>query len=141
MKEDEIFITVKNIGFAFRINKRIASNFINPYFLDFFKEDYPPTKEEYLANQKAVEKIIAESEDAFPILPDGLKEYCYYGVIRYLGKRVVICEDKKFRILPVVKFSFNYKDKLFSEIFYVDKRVKQDCAILGRNSCNQLNIE
>lgn len=50
-------------------------NLINPVFLGFFKEEYPTTDEEYQTNQMAVEKLMKESEEAFPILPEHLKTY------------------------------------------------------------------
>ena len=37
--------------------------------MSFFKEDYPTSEDEYLDNQRAVETIVRNSEEAFPVLP------------------------------------------------------------------------
>ena len=70
--EIEVFIQVKGLGFTFLLDNKMKHNLINPDFLKFFKEEYPAIEEEYQANQMAVEKLMRESEDAFPILPEPL---------------------------------------------------------------------
>jgi len=135
--DEEILIQVKRMGFSFFVNRRIKYNLINPVFLAFFKEDYPPTEEEYQANQKAVEKIVEETQDFFIQLPDNLKWYFFKGVIHYVGKGVIKCNNGKFRICSVVTFSFDYEGKSYIELFNVDKNIDA-VAILGLHSFNKL---
>lgn len=104
---------------------------MNPDFLDFFKEEYPATEEEYQANQMAVEKLMRESEVAFSILPEPLKIYLFKGVYEEVGYKVVKCSDNKLRRCKAIKFNFKHEGHPYSEIFYIDKSVEEDCAILG----------
>ena len=73
----ELFITVKGIGFTIFQDRTRKHNLISPAFLSFFKEDYPPSEDEYLTNQRAVETIVRNSKEAFPVLPPHLKMYCF----------------------------------------------------------------
>lgn len=93
LQKKELYIHIKDIGFAFLLDNKMKHNLINPDFLNFFKEEYPATEEEYQANQMAVEKLMRESEDAFPILPEPLKLYHFKGVYREVGYKVVKCSD------------------------------------------------
>lgn len=129
--EIEIFIQVKGLGFTFCFDNKMKHNLINSDFLNFFKEKYPATEEEYQANQVAINKLMRESEDAFPILPDSLKIYHFKGVYRKVGHKVVKCSDNKLRRCKTIKFNFEYNGHLYSELFFVDKSVEGDYAILG----------
>lgn len=98
--EIEVFIQVKGLGFTFLLDNKMKHNLINPDFLKFFKEEYPAIEEEYQANQMAVEKLMRESEDAFPILPEPLKLYhskVYIGkwVVRWLSVVIINSEGVK----------------------------------------------
>lgn len=139
-EKDKIFIQVKSIGFTFLLDKKMKHNLINPDFLNFFKEEYPATEEEYQANQMAVEKLMRESEDAFPILPEHLKIYHFKGVYREVGHKVVKCSDNKLRRCKAIKFNFEYERHPYSELFFVDKSVEEDCAILGSTFWSKCNI-
>lgn len=131
MLSNHIFIQIRGLGFTFLLDNKMKHNLISPDFLNFFKEKYPATKEEYQANQMAVEKLMRESEDTFPILPEHLKNYHFKGVYREVGYKVVKCSDNKLRRCKAIKFNFEHEGHPYSEIFYIDKSVEEDYAILG----------
>ena len=138
--EIEVFIQVKGLGFTFLLDNKMKHNLINPDFLKFFKEEYPAIEEEYQANQMVVEKLMRESEDAFPILPEPLKLYHFKGVYREVGCKVVKCSDNKFRRCKAIKFIFENEGHPYSDIFYIDKSVEEDCAILGSTFWSKCDI-
>lgn len=127
-RNNEIFIQVKGIGFTFLIDKKIKYSMISPTFLNFFKEKYPPTEEEYQANQMAVEKIMRESKDAFPILPENLKQYFFKDVYKITGCKVVRCSNNKLRKCKSIIFNFEYNGKAYSELFYIDQSLCSHCT-------------
>lgn len=92
--QTSILINISNLHFTFLLNSKIKHNLISPFFLSFFKEKYPPTEEGYQANQMAVEKIIRESGEAFPIFPENLKHYFFKDVYKKAGCKVVKCSNK-----------------------------------------------
>lgn len=150
--DNEISIQVKNMGFTFHFDKRMKHNLICPDFLAFFKEEYPPTEEEYQANQLAVEKLVKESKEAFPILPGHLKYYHFKGVLKRVGYGVVRCSDNVFRRCNSVKFNFEYEKQSshpqmhpYSGLFFIDKSLRKNCtkhcAILGSHFCNRPDAE
>ncbi len=79
---EELFITVKGIGFTIFQDRTRKQNLISSAFLSFFKEDYPPSEDESLDNQKVVETIGRNSKEAFPVLPPHLKMYCFKDILR-----------------------------------------------------------
>lgn len=128
----ELFITVKNIGFTIFHDMARVQHLINPAFLSFFHEDYPPTEEEYNANQNAVEEFMKNSKNAFPVLPPPLKMYYFKGVYTITGHGVAKCSDNKLRWCRTVHFAFEYNGKLYNELFYIDKSLHVP-AILGKD--------
>lgn len=66
----QLCVQVKELSFTLLLDKKFKYSLISPIFLGLFKEKYPITDEEYLNNQMAVKKLMRESEDAFPILPE-----------------------------------------------------------------------
>ncbi len=140
LQKKELYIHIKDIGFAFLLDNKMKHNLINPDFLNFFKEEYPATEEEYQANQMAVEKLMRESEDAFPILPEPLKLYHFKGVYREVGCKVVKCSDNKLRRCKAIKFNFEHEGHPYSELFFVDKSVEEDYAILGSTFWSKCDI-
>lgn len=139
--EIEVFIQVKGLGFTFLLDKRMKHNLINPVFLGFFKEEYPTTDEEYQTNQMAVEKLMKESEEAFPILPEHLKTYHFKGVYKKVGYKVVKCSDNKLRRCKAAIFNFEYEGHSYSDIFYIDKSLREHCAILASTFWSNFNAE
>lgn len=117
----QLCVQVKELSFTLLLDKKFKYSLISPIFLGLFKEKYPITDEEYLNNQMAVKKLMRESEDAFPILPEHLKTYHFKGVYREVGYKVVKCSDNKLRRCKAIKFNFEYEGHPYSEIFYIDK--------------------
>lgn len=141
MLSNHIFIQIRGLGFTFLLDNKMKHNLINPDFLHFFKEEYPATKEEYQANQMAVKKLMRESEDAFPILPEHLKIYHFKGVYREVGHKVIKCSDNKLRKCKAIKFNFEHEGNPYSNIFYIDKSIEKGCAILGSTFWSKLNVK
>lgn len=139
--EMEVFIQVRDLGFTFLLNKRMKHNLIDPVFLSFFKEENPATDEEYQANQIAVEKLMRESEEAFPILPEHLKVYHFKNVYQEAGCEIVRCSDGKFRKCKAVKFNFEHEEQSYSELFFIDKSIKEHNAILGSSFRSKLDVK
>ena len=127
----ELFITVKGIGFTIFQDRTRKHNLISPAFLSFFKEDYPTSEDEYLTNQRAVETIVRNSEEAFPVLPPHLKIYCFKDVFKVVGHGIARCSDTKLRWCRTVQFSFEYNCQTYKQLFYIDKSLCVT-AVLGK---------
>lgn len=128
---NELFITIRRIGITVWQDKTREQNLISPALLSFFHEDYPPTEEEYNANQKAVEEFLKTCKDAFPILPPPLKMYHFKGVYTITGHGAAKCSDNKLRWCRTVLFNFEYNNQAYQELFYLDKTLSVP-AILGK---------
>ncbi|WP_068690313.1 hypothetical protein [Culturomica massiliensis] len=128
--QTSILINISNLHFTFLLNSKIKHNLISPFFLSFFKEKYPPTEEGYQANQMAVEKIIRESGEAFPIFPENLKHYFFKDVYKKAGCKVVKCSNNKLRKCKSVIFNFEYNGRAYSELFYIDQSLYSCSSIL-----------
>lgn len=131
-------IQVKGLSFNVLLDKKSKYSLISPIFLGFFKEKYPITDEEYQNNQMAVKKLMRESEDAFPILPEHLKTYHFRGVYKKVGYKVVKCSDNKLRRCKAIKFYFEHEGHPYSELFFIDKSVEENYAILGSTFWSRL---
>lgn len=127
----ELFITVKGIGFTIFQDRTRKHNLISPAFLSFFREDYPPSEEEYLDNQRAVETIVRNSKEAFPVLPPHLKRYCFKDVFNVVGHGITRCSDNKLRWYRTIQFSFEYNCQTYKQLFYIDKSLRVT-AVLGK---------
>lgn len=127
----ELFITVKGIGFTIFQDRTRKHNLISPAFLSFFKEDNPPNEEDYQANQRAVEAIVRNSKEAFPVLPPHLKMYCFKDVFKVVGHGITRCSDNKLRWCRTVLFSFEYNCQTYKQLFYIDKSLCVT-AVLGK---------
>ncbi|WP_373136307.1 hypothetical protein [Bacteroides sp. HPS0048] len=135
---NSIYVEIKGLGFTFLLDKRMKHNLINPVFLNFFKEEYPVTEEEYQANQIAVEKLMKESKEVFPVLPEHLKAYYFRDVYKEVDYGVVRCSDNKLRRCKAIKFNFEHEGHPYSELFFIDKSVEEDYAILGSTFWSRL---
>lgn len=127
----ELFITVKGIGFTIFQDRTRTHNLISPAFLSFFREDYPPSEDEYLTNQRALETIVRNSKEAFPVLPPHLKMYCFKDVFTVVGHGITRCSDNKLRWCRIVQFSFEYNGRTYKQLFYIDKSLCVT-AVLGK---------
>lgn len=129
----EIFVQVKGFGFTFHTDSTYRHNLMSPPFLSFFKEDYSQT-DSLRDNQSAVEQFYSQSKEAFPTLPDNLHHFSFVDVYKPVGKKLIKCSDNKIRICKAIKFSFQINEKLYSNVFYLDKSLwhtKHVYALLG----------
>ena len=125
----KILIQVKDVGFTFLLDKRMKHNLISPTFLAFFKTD----KQRDLLWNNDIEAVSTKSEynSSLPFLPSYVNSISLEDTFHYVGKKVVWCSDKKFRECKAVKFNFEYEGHPYSELFFIDKSVEEDYAILG----------
>lgn len=125
----KILIQVKDVGFTFLLDKRMKHNLISPTFLAFFKTD----KQRDLLWNNDIEAVSTKSEynSSLPFLPSYVNSISLEDTFHYVRKKVVWCSDNKFRECKAVKFNFEYEGHPYSELFFIDKSVEEDYAILG----------
>ena len=80
-----------------------------------------------------IEAVSTKSEynSSLPFLPSYVNSISLEDTFHYVGKKVVWCSDNKFRECKAVKFNFEYEGHPYSELFFIDKSVEEDYAILG----------
>lgn len=133
----KILIQVKGLGFTFLLDKRMKHNLISPTFLAFFK--IGKQRDSLLNND--IEAVSTKPEyNSFPFLPSYIDSISLEDTFHYVGKKIVWCSDNKFRECKAVKFNFEYEGHPYSELFFVDKSVEEDCAILGSTFWSKCNI-
>ena len=124
----KILIQVKGLGFTFLLDKRMKHNLISPTFLAFFK--IGKQRDSLLNND--IEAVSTKPEyNSLPFLPSYVDSISLEDTFHYVGKKIVWCSDNKFRECKAVKFNFEYEGHPYSELFFVDKSVEEDYAILG----------
>ena len=106
----KILIQVKGVGFTFLLDKRMKHNLISPTFLAFFKTD---KQRNSLLNN--------DIEAIFRLNGSSISWY-------------------KFRECKAVKFNFEYEEHPYSELFFVDKSVEENYAILGSTFWSKCDI-
>lgn len=134
-----ILVQVKRMNFSFLIDTSIKYNLMEPCFLELFHEEYPPLPLPLLVErQRIVDEYKKLSDDAFPILPNGMPDYLFLGVYNEVGTRKIRCKDGVSRLTKTVQFNFDIKDESYSELFCIDKSLctyftkkNQVVAILG----------
>ena len=134
----KILIQVKDVGFTFLLDKRMKHNLISPTFLAFFKTD----KQRDLLWNNDIEAVSTKSEynSSLPFLPSYVNSISLEDTFHYVGKKVVWCSDNKFRECKAVKFNFEYEGHPYSELFFIDKSVEEDYAILGSTFWSKCDI-
>lgn len=125
----KILIQVKDVGFTFLLDKRMKHNLISPTFLAFFK--IGKQRDSLLNNDIGEVNIKPEYNNSFPFLLSYVDSISLEDTFHYVGKKVVWCSDNKFRECKAVKFNFEYEGHPYSELFFIDKSVEEDYAILG----------
>ena len=125
----KILIQVKDVGFTFLLDKRMKHNLISPTFLAFFKID--KQRDSLLNNGIEAVSTKPEYNNSLPFLPAYVDSISLEDTFHYVGKKVVWCSDNKFRECKAVKFNFEYEGHPYSELFFIDKSVEEDYAILG----------
>ena len=134
----KILIQVKDVGFTFLLDKRMKHNLISPTFLAFFKTD----KQRDLLWNNDIEAVSTKSEynSSLPFLPSYVNSISLEDTFHYVGKKVVWCSDNKFRERKAVKLNFEYEGHPYSELFFVDKSVEENYAILGSTFWSKCDI-
>lgn len=129
METNNIYVHVKSLGFTFLLDKRMKHNLINPIFLAFFKTD--KQRDSLLNNGIGEVNVKPEYNNSLPFLSAYVDSISLEDTFHYVGKKVVWCSDNKFRECKAVKFNFEYEGHSYSELFFIDKSVEEDYAILG----------
>ena len=135
----KILIQVKDVGFTFLLDKRMKHNLISPTFLAFFK--IGKQRDSLLNNDIGEVNIKPEYNNSFPFLLSYVDSISLEDTFHYVGKKVVWCSDNKFRECKAVKFNFEYEAHPYSELFFIDKSVEEDYAILGSTFWSSFNAE
>lgn len=136
--EIEVFIQVKSLGFTFLLDKRMKHNLISPTFLAVFR--IGKQRDSLLNNGIGEVNIKPEYNNSLPFLPAYVDSISLEDTFHYVGKKVVWCSDNKFRECKAVKFNFEYEEHPYSELFFVDKSVEEDYAILGSTFWSKCDI-
>ena len=136
--EIEVFIQVKGLGFTFLLDKRMKHNLISPTFLAFFKTD--KQRDSLLNNGIGEVNVKPEYNNSLPFLSAYVDSISLEDTFHYVGKKVVWCSDNKFRECKAVKLNFEYEGHPNSELFFVDKSVEEDYAILGSTFWSKCDI-
>ena len=84
--------------------------------------------------------IKPEYNSSLPFLPSYVNSISLEDTFHYVGKKVVWCSDNKFRECKAVKLNFEYEGHPYSELFFVDKSVEEDYAILGSTFWSKCDI-
>ena len=138
METNNIYVHVKSLGFTFLLDKRMKHNLINPIFLAFFKTD--KQRDSLLNNGIGKVNVKPEYNNSLPFLPSYVNSISLEDTFHYVGKKVVWCSDNKFRECKAVKFNFEYEGHSYSELFFIDKSVEEDYAILGSTFWSKCDI-
>ena len=134
----KILIQVKDVGFTFLLDKRMKHNLISPTFLAFFKTD--KQRDSLLNNGIGKVNVKPEYNNSLPFLSAYVDSISLEDTFHYVGKKVVWCSDNKFRECKAVKFNFEYEGHSYSELFFIDKSVEEDYAILGSTFWSKCDI-
>ena len=134
----KILIQVKGLGFTFLLDKRMKHNLISPTFLAFFKTD--KQRDSLLNNGIGEVNVKPKYNPSLPFLPAYVDSISLEDIFHYVGKKVVWCSDNQFRECKAVKFNFKYEGHPYSELFFIDKSVEEDYAILGSTFWSKCDI-
>ena len=132
----KILIQVNDVGFTFLLDQRMKHNLISPTFLAFFKID--KQRDSLLNNGIEAVSTKPEYNNSLPFLPAYVDSISLEDTFHYVGKKVVWCSDNKFRECKAVKLNFEYEGHPYSELFFIDKSVEEDYAILGSTFWSRL---
>ena len=138
METNNIYVHVRGLGFTFLLDKRMKHNLISPTFLAFFKID--KQRDSLLNNDIGEVNIKPKYNSSLPFLPSYVNSISLEDTFHYVGKKVVWCSDNKFRECKAVKFNFEYEEHPYSELFFVDKSVEENYAILGSTFWSKCDI-
>lgn len=118
---EEIFVTIKRMGFIFLHDRKVQHNLVSPAFLSFFMEGYCANGS-LEDNRKEAEEIFNHGKDAFPPPHELSHHNPFAGVLKKCGnKKIVKCSDNKFRMCRAFEISFQIDDEPFTKVFYLDR--------------------
>ncbi len=134
-----IFVQIKGLGFTCLLDKRMKHNLISPTFLAFFKTD----KQRISLLNNGIGEVNVKPEynnslPFLPFLPAYVDSISLEDIFHYVGKKIVWCSDNKFRECKAVKLNFEYEGHPYSELFFIDKSIEEDYAILGSTFWSRL---
>ena len=138
METNNIYVHVKGLGFTFLLDKRMKYNLISPIFLAFFKTD--KQRDSLLNNGIGAVSTKPEYNNSLPFLPAYVDSISLEDTFHYVGKKVVWCSDNKFRECKAVKLNFEYEGHPYSELFFIDKSIEENYAILGSTFWSKCDI-
>ena len=138
METNNIYVHVRGLGFTFLLDKRMKHNLISPTFLAFFK--IGKQRDSLLNNDIGEVNVKPEYNNSFPFLPAYVDSISLEDTFHYVGKKVVWCSDNQFRECKAVKLNFKYEGHPYSELFFIDKSVEEDYAILGSTFWSKCDI-
>lgn len=98
----EVLSHVKSVGFNFLLDTSIKYNLLAHCYVDFFTIEPSSDTDECFAGIP------------IPSLDD---------VFEHIGNKKIRCKDGINRVLDMVKFNFDYEDRAYSEIFYIDSSI------------------
>lgn len=133
--QPDILIQVKDIGFTFSVDTSYKYNLLAPCFVDFFQEEYP-------ASQERIESHEWLNLN-FPTPENPIKTPLYlFGDVfqRREGTKRIKCKNGTIMGCKSIIFNFEYNEKAYSELFYIDSSLCSYCTakhkiagILGTN--------
>lgn len=138
METNNIYVHVRGLGFTFLLDKRMKHNLISPTFLAFFKTN--KQKDSLLNNGIGEVNVKPKYNPSLPFLPAYVDSISLEDTFHYVGKKVIWCSDNKFRERKAVKLNFEYEGHPYSELFFIDKSVEEDYAILGSTFWSKCDI-
>lgn len=137
-KVNELFIQVKGVGFAARIDKRVKHNLINPAFLAFFNFNLGERRMySFPMSNKGEVNTKPVHDHSQPFLPDYVNAISANDMFHYVGKKVGRCKDDKLRKCKVFRLEFEYEGCTFSFPFLLDKSLNE-AVQLGKEAINRI---
>lgn len=121
--QPKIFIQVKGIGASFLVDTSYRYNLLAPCFVDFFREEYPPSQERIESHEK-LNLIFPTSEKHTQTHP-----YLFTDVFkRKEGVGKIKCKDGINRGCESVTLKFEHDEKSYSGLFYIDQSLCSYCT-------------
>ena len=132
MNKIRILLLIRGIGFSFDVEPKQKYSFVNPALLEFFEGVNRPIPKEERIPEEEYEALMKSGPYDAPLYFD--KE-----VYSVLGHKW-IWRKGLFRRYNGVRLNFEYEGKVYSETFYVLRRVSNHniAGVLGRDFNNKL---
>lgn len=118
----ELFVKIKDVGFTFILDMAAKRNLISPALLTFWRTD------ESDLNTERILFNAENSETPFYLGYPSSEEI--ESVFRYVGKELIIRHDHKLKYCRSGKLTFEYDNREYDELFFVDRSLGCTAAIL-----------